>query len=122
MLDQIILAPLKGEKQAKVESYKEVTNEKGGYVEVNLQLDDRIYPYIIFPGKESTKDRQLNYFVSCLRNQWNLDQAMSLKEVLEYGKTHEFSVYFSYNTLYNRMNVEFHEAQPEISLSDIEGA
>lgn len=122
MLDTVVLAPLRGEKVAKVQDYKEVRNTNGGYVEVALKLDDRVYPYIIFPGKEATKGRQINYFVSCLRNQWGLDQAMSLKDALEYGKTHEFKVWFDYNVDFNRMNVEFHESQPEVSLSDIEGA
>jgi len=122
MLDQIVLAPLRGEKVARVIDYKQVTNDNGGYVEVKMQLDDRIYPYIIFPGKGETAGRQINYFVSCLRNQWGLDKAMSLKEALDYAKDHDFKVWFSYNNDFNRMNVEFHEAQPEISLSDIEGA
>lgn len=124
MLDTIVLAPLRGEKVAKVNSYKEVKNTQGGYIDVEFQLDDRTYNYVIFPGKGDAQGKQINYFVSCLRNQWNLDQAMSLREVLEYGKEHEFRVWFSYNDFYGRMNVEFHESQPEtnIELSDIEGA
>lgn len=124
MLDTIVLAPLKGERVAKVHDYKQVTNKDGGYVKVELQLEDRIYPYIIFPGKGETAGNQINYVVSCLRRQWGLEDAMSLKDALEYGKDHEFIVWFSHNELYNRMNVEFHEVVEveTTDLEDIEGA
>lgn len=122
MLDAKILAPLRGAKVATVKSYREVTNSKGGYVEVVLKLDDRDYTYILFPGKGATAGKQINYFVSALRNQWDLEGETTLRNILEQGKTKEFKVWFSYNELYNRMNVGFHEpaVTEHIDLDEVE--
>lgn len=101
LLDTKVLPKLEGERVATLKSYREVINDKGGYVETILKLEDRDYTYNIFPT-------QLEYVTSALRNQFGLDTEVTLGEVLDIAKTTEFKVWFAYNPQYGRMNVALH--------------
>lgn len=102
------LPTLAGMKEATVKSFKEVENEKGGYVEVVLKLDDRDYTYCIFPS-------QIDYVMSTLANQLGkTDVEITLEDLLNLAKTTPIKVWFSYNNEFNRMNVAFHEAKPVV--------
>ena len=122
ILKYVSLEPLKGEREAKVKSYREVTNDKGGYVEVVLDLGDRTYTYNLFPGKDESAGAQLNYFTGALRRQLEIEGTTDLEQVLEVAKEKPFKVYFSYSNEYNRLNVAFHKAaeQEVVDLNEVE--
>ena len=101
LLNKRILPRLEGEYVAKVASYKEIENEQGGYVEVTLILPDRDYKYCIFPT-------QVDYVASCLRNQFEILEEVTLEQMLDLATENEFKVWFSYNQDFGRMNVALH--------------
>jgi hypothetical protein len=103
LLNTKVLPTLTGMREARIKSFKEETNDKGGYVRVVLQLSDREYQYCIFP-------KQVEYVTSALRSQLELqDKEVTLADVLEAAKETDIKVWFAYNTDFNRMNVAFHE-------------
>lgn len=110
VFNQKVLPALKGKHEAKVKSFREVTNANGGYLEVIFKLEDRDYTLNIFPGKGETAGRQVNYVTGAIRRQLGKDEeSLSLLEVLELAKTTPINIWFSYSPEYQRMNVNFHE-------------
>lgn len=111
LLQTKVLPALEGKRTATVKSYKEVANNKGGYIELVLSLPDREYTYVVFPS-------QVNYLASCLQRQLG-DKAKeySLEDLLKLATKNEFSVWFSYNRDLQKMNVAFHES---VTVEDIE--
>ena len=110
ILKHISLEPLSGERKAKVKSYREVTNDQGGYLEIVLNLGDREFKYNLFPGTGATEGAQINYFSGALRKQLGIEGSVTVEEILEVAKEKEFKVWFSYSNEYNRLNVAFHQA------------
>jgi hypothetical protein len=110
VFNQKVLPALKGKHEAKVKSFREVTNAQGGYLEVIFKLEDRDYTLNIFPGKGETAGRQVNYVAGAIRKQLGKEEeSLSLIEVLEMAKTKPINIWFSYSQEYGRMNVNFHE-------------
>lgn len=104
LLEEEALPDLNGKYTSLVKAWEPVTNNKGGYIEVILQLPDREYKYCIFPS-------QVSYVRSCLRRQFEqTDSKVNLSTLLNLAKTKEFNVWFTYNFDYNKMNVAFHES------------
>ena len=125
LLNTKSLPALTGERVAVLKSYKEVENNQGGYVNLSFQLEDREYNYPLFPGRGDAAGKQINYFMSAIRNQLGLkDGVLELGEILESMKDKEIKIWFSYNNEYQRMNVEFHQTlqTDDTNLDDIEGA
>lgn len=103
LLEKTVLPSLSGKYEATVKSFKEVENDKGGYVETVIQLADRTYTYCIFPS-------QVDYVASALRNQFGMqEEATDLGTMLNKAKKTMFHVWFSYNYDIGRMNVAFHD-------------
>lgn len=112
LLNHKCLPALKGMYEATVKSYKEVENDKGGYIEVIFQLEDRTYTYCIFPT-------QLDYVTSCLNNQFGLERdELSLGECLKKATKESIHIWFSYNQDVQRMNLAFHDTT--VANEDIE--
>jgi hypothetical protein len=110
LLETRVLPTLKGKYEAKVKSYKEITNEKGGYIEVIFALKDREYKYCIFPS-------QLEYVTSALRNQFDMrDKTVTLADMLKLATKKSINVWFSWNPDIQKMNVALHE--PSVSKSE----
>lgn len=107
LLNTKVLPTLTGMREARVKSFKEEINDKGGYVRVTLELSDREYPYCIFP-------KQIEYVTSAIRNQLGLhEQEVTLADVLTAAQETSIKVWFAYNSDFNRMNVAFHEPRIE---------
>jgi hypothetical protein len=103
LLEEETLPELNGKYTGLVKDWTPITNAKGGYIEVVLQLPDREYTYCIFPS-------QVSYVRNCLRRQFKqTDSKVNLTTLLNLAKTKEFNVWFNYNFDYNKMNVAFHE-------------
>ena len=103
LLEKTVLPSLSGKYEATIKSFKEIENDKGGYVETVIQLADREYKYCIFPS-------QVDYVASALRNQFGMQEdATALGIMLNLAKTHPFNIWFSYNYDIGRMNVAFHD-------------
>lgn len=103
LLNTKVLPTLTGMREARIKSFKEISNDKGGYVETVLTLPDREYKYCIFPS-------QVEYVTSALRNQLGLqDKEVTLAEVLKAAQKTTIKVWFAYNSDFNRMNVALHE-------------
>lgn len=108
-----VLPTLNGKRQATVKSYREVENTNGGYMETIWKLEDREFTYNIFPGKDATAGKQVNYVTSAIRRQLGKDEeSLSLIEVLELAKTTPINMWFGYNQAFNRMDVTFHDTTP----------
>ena len=101
LLDSKVLPKLNGEYIVRVKSYKEITNDKGGYVQIVLQLPDREFTYNLFPSS-------IEYVARNLRNQFGIEDETTLGELLETATKTDFKVWISYNQEYNSMNVSFH--------------
>lgn len=103
LLNTKVLPALSGLREATVKSFKEIENDKGGYVETVLALPDREYKYIIFPT-------QVDYVTSALRTQFEMqDEEVTLEDMLIKAETTTIKVWFAYNQDLGRMNVAFHE-------------
>lgn len=102
LLQKKVLPTLKGKYEAKVLSYDEVENEKGGYIRLILGLSDRKYTYCMFPS-------QIDYLTSALKKQLGVETETTVEELLDLAQENEINVWFSYNQEYGRMNVAFHE-------------
>jgi len=102
LLNTKVLPKLEGEYKVTIKSYEEIENDKGGYVKVVLQLPDREYQYNLFPSS-------VDYVARNLRNQFEIEDEVTLGELLEKGTKTPFSVWFSYNQDYQSMNVAFHD-------------
>lgn len=99
------LPALAGMREVTIKSFKEIENDKGGYIETVLLLPDREYKYCIFPS-------QVDYVTSTLANQLGKsDVEITLGEVLKLAQTTPIKVWFTYNTDLGRMNVAFHESK-----------
>ena len=108
-----VLPTLNGKRSALVKSYREVENTNGGYMEVIFKLEDRDTTYNIFPGKDATAGKQVNYVTSAVRRQLGKDEeSLSLIDVLELAKTNPINIWFGYNQAFNRMDVTFHDTTP----------
>lgn len=106
LLETKVLPKLEGEYKTKIKTYKEVENENGGYVETTLILPDREFKYLIFPS-------QVNYVASCLRNQFEITEEVTLADVLAKATKKEFTVYITWNNEFGRYNIALH--QPQVS-------
>ena len=105
-----ILPALSGKQEAVVKSYREVSNDKGGYLEVIFKLQDRDYTLNVFPGKGETANRQINYIGGAIRKQLGkANETLSLTQILELAKKTPINIWFSYSQEFERMNVNFHE-------------
>lgn len=102
LLNTKVLPRLEGEYKATIKSYEEIENDKGGYVKIVLQLIDREYTYNLFPSS-------IDYVARNLRNQFEIEEEVTLGDLLEEGTKTPFSVWFSYNQDYQSMNVAFHD-------------
>lgn len=105
LLQHKCLPTLSGMYECTVDKYTEIENEKGGYIEIVLNLPDRQFKYCVFPS-------QLDYVSSCLNRGLGVDRdTYSLGEALELIKKDkiEVPVWFSYNENYGRMNVSLHD-------------
>jgi hypothetical protein len=125
LLNTKSLPALTGERVAVLKSYNEVENNQGGYINLLFQLEDREYNYSLFPGRGDAKGKQINYFMSAIRNQLGLKEGViELGQILEAMKDKEIRIWFSYNSQYQRMNVEFHQSlqTEDTNLDEIEGA
>lgn len=96
-------------------SYREVTNDKGGYIELTLELPDRFIKQNLFPeNKAENKRGTLNYFMGAIKRQMKVeDKEMELVDILELAKSQKKDALFcviSYSDDYG-MNVAFHEKQ-----------
>lgn len=122
ILKHVSLPALSGKQTGVVKDYQEVSNDKGGYLKVNFQLADRVYPYLIFPGTEGAEGKQINYFCGAVRRQLNLEGSVTLEEILEVAKTTPIDMFFSYDKVHGRLNVAFHETtQPEsVDLNEVQ--
>ena len=90
-----------GEYPVSLITFKEVQNERGGYVELKLDMPDRIITQNFFPT-------QLGYLGSTLAEQLGLrDQKRSLNEVLEIARGKQLFAIISYNEY--GMNLAFHK-------------
>ena len=101
LLETKVLPKLAGEYKTKFKNFKEVENENGGYIETTLILPDREFKYLIFPS-------QVSYVASCLRNQFEIQDEVTLADVLTKGTKKEFTVYIDWNNEFGRYNVAFH--------------
>lgn len=107
LLKTTVLPTLTGMHEACIKSFREVTNDKGGYVEVIFKLEDRDYTYCMFPT-------QVEYVASALRNQLgHQDEVVTLEQLLQEGTTTPIKIWFKYNENIGRMNVAFHEARTQ---------
>ena len=107
LLKTKVLPAVSGMREAHIKSFKEVENDKGGYVETILVLPDREYKYIIFPT-------QVDYVTSALRTQFEMqDEEVTLEEMLTKATTTPIKVWFTYNQDLGRMNVAFHESKTQ---------
>lgn len=114
LLSTKVLPTLTGMREVRIKDFKEIENDKGGYVETTLLLPDREYKYCIFPS-------QVEYVTSAIRNQLGLqDQEVTLEEVLTTAKETSISVWFTYNQDLGRMNVAFHETKVQIQEDAVE--
>lgn len=119
------LPALSGERVAVLKSYNEVENNQGGYVNLVFQLEDREYPYQLFPGRGDAAGKQINYFMRAIRRQLDMSEGvMELGEILEALLNKEIKIWFSYNNEHQRMNVEFHQPAPQLDfdINEVEGA
>jgi hypothetical protein len=104
LLNTTILAKLTaGKYQIKLVSFKEVVNDKGGYVELSLKFPDRIIRHNVFPGKS------MDYTGKALRQQLGLEAETDLGTLLNLCQASDqlFTV-VSYNDY--GLNLAFHEA------------
>lgn len=108
LLDKKVLAPLAGMREATVKSFREIENDKGGYVEVIFNLSDREYTYCVFPS-------QIEYVTSTLRTQFEVEGETNLGEMLTLALTKTFKVWFNYNYDLGRMNVALHQPREVVS-------
>ena len=94
---------LKGAYEVTVKSYREIENDRGGYVEVIFDVPGYgDYTYCIFPT-------QIDYVTGCLNTQLGVDRdKYALDEALE--KLQTIKVIFNYNYDIGRMNVALHDS------------
>ena len=77
LLQHKCLPTLSGMYKCTIDKYTEIENEKGGYIEIVLNLPDRQFKYCVFPS-------QLDYVSSCLNRGLGVDRdTYSLGEALE---------------------------------------
>lgn len=114
LLGTQVLPALNGKYETKVKSFKEVTNDKGGYIETILELPDREYKYIIFPT-------QVEYVTSALRSQFDMrNETVTLGDMLTKAQTTPINVWFNYNQDIGRMNVSLHEPRVLVQEEEIQ--
>lgn len=90
------LPVLEGNRKAKIIAYEPVENEKGGYLQLTLELKDREYKTNIFP-------KQLDYLLGCLRRQLGKStEKVALLTLIEemIKEKSTFEVNFSWNEQY----------------------
>lgn len=98
-----------GEYPVSLITYQEVKNEKGGYIELTINMPDRIIKQNFFPT-------QLNYLGSTLAEQLGLrDSEHDLVEILDVAKGKNLFAMISYNEY--GMNLAFHK-QVVVSKTD----
>lgn len=97
--------PLKGEYEGKLTSYKEIENDKGGYVELKFDVTNpegsREYTHCLFSSS-------IDYFISAVGRQLETDER-NLGSLLDLLKDKPIKIYFTWNDEYKRLNVAFHE-------------
>lgn len=96
LLSGTVMPALKdGLYSVKLAGFREVANAQGGYVELNIQLPDRVMTWAVFPG-------QLNYVFSGLQRAFGLEEEeVSKMDLLERAKVEEFEIY-TYVDSYSR--------------------
>ena len=103
LLNTEVLPKLEGRYDVTVKSYKEITNKQGGYVSILFQFPDREYNFCLFP-------KRIDYLASCLRNQFGIEEKVTLKQLLDRAKTESISVWIEWSLEYGSYNLAFHES------------
>lgn len=98
-----------GEYPVSIVTFREVTNPQGGYVELTLNMPDRIIKQNFFPS-------QLSYLGSTLAEQLQIrDAEHDIDEILTLAKGKQLFAIVSYNEY--GMNFAFHrQTAPEMKL------
>ena len=104
LLDTVVLPKLNGSYEVVVKSYQEITNKDGGYIKVIFQFPDREYKFCLFP-------KRVDYFCSCLKKQFGVEDKTTLRELLDTAKETPISVFIEWSDEYNSYNLAFHEMQ-----------
>lgn len=104
LLDTVVLSKLKGSYDVVVKSYQEISNKEGGYIEIIFQFPDREYTFCLFP-------KRIEYFTSCLRNQFGVESQTTLRDLLEIAKETPITLFVEWSVEYNSYNFSFHEAE-----------
>lgn len=102
LLDTVVLPKLNGSYEVVVKSYKEITNKDGGYVLVVFKFPDRDHKFCLFP-------KRVDYFCSCLKKQFGVEDQTTLRELLDTAKETPISVFIEWSDEYNSYNLAFHE-------------
>lgn len=99
-----------GEYPVQIVSFREVTNDKGGYIELTLNMPDRIIKQNFFPT-------QIAYLGSTIGEQLGLrEDQHEVEEILEIAKGKQLFVMVSYNDY--GLNVAFHKPTAVTAKSD----
>lgn len=109
--------PLKGAYEGRLTSFKEIENEKGGYIELKFNVTNeegsREYTHCLFPSS-------LDYFISAVGKQLETSER-NLGALLELVKANPIEMFFTWNEEYQRLNVAFHKptATEDIDVDDL---
>ena len=105
LLNNTAPQPLKGEYEGRLTSYKEIENDKGGYVELKFDVTNsegsREFTHCLFSSS-------IDYFISTVGKQLETEER-NLEKLLELLKDNTIKIYFTWNDEYKRLNVAFHE-------------
>lgn len=83
-------------------SYKEMENDKGGYVEVTLSFPDRVMRQNFFPSN-------IEYLGKTLRTQMGMEEGADLDEILEAAKNSDKPLFAVVSYGEYGLNIAFHE-------------
>ena len=90
-----------GEYPVQIVTFREVANEKGGYIELTINMPDRLIKQNFFPS-------QLSYLGSTVGDQLGLrSEEHDLEEILTIAKNKDLFAIISYNDY--GMNLAFHK-------------
>lgn len=93
-----------GEYPVQIVSFREVSNDKGGYIELTINMPDRIIKQNFFPS-------QINYLGSTVGDQLGLrEDQHDVGEILELARGKQLFAMISYNDY--GMNLAFHKQAP----------
>lgn len=105
LLDVKLPKRYEGEFSARIKRYTEHVNEQGGYVELLIDLgEDREIKFNMFPS-------QFHYWNEGLQKQFlgETNEETTLLEMVVQATRDEFKAWVSWNTEYNRYNIDLYE-------------